>query len=166
MGIDIHIKVVSHEKIILDNMFDGRNYSWFSKIQNESDEYAFLDWQYSAQDGFFPDGVSPAELDGKGYYGFKYVSVPSLLEWFDTYKPDITAGWVRKIDAWKYRKKNMPIYEDSVYRYLEDGSITQDWEFMELPAPDDFMDYIVRMIREKVPAELIETSYLVIYFDC
>ena len=165
MGTDIHMKVVSQDKVIIDSLFDGRNYSWFNKILDEDDEYALLDWEYSVPEGFFPDNINPYDLRDKGYYGFKYVSLPSLLNWFDTYKPNITAGWVRKIDAWKYKVKGIPLYEDDIYPYLEDDAIIQDWEFIEVDAPNDCMQYVIETIRKEVPAELIENSYLVVYFD-
>lgn len=166
MGVDIHLSVVSNGKYIIESCFDGRNYRWFDKINNNEDEYAFLDWIYDMSNICLPRSVLD-KIDSGYYYGFKYISISELLKWFDTYAPNITAGWVRKIDAWKHRTKHMPINEDDVYPYLDDNAIIQDWEFIEFESSDDCMEYVITQIRELIPDNLdTDNSYLVVCFDC
>ena len=166
MGTDIHIHLIANGKFLLEDMFDGRNSFWFDKIHNEEDEYRYLNWQYNVENIALPQSVLKEVEEGDFYcYGFKYVKLSELLEWYDTYKPYIDAGWVRKIDAWKYRVKHIPI-EDNIYPYLDDDAIIEDWEFVEVPALDDCMEYVVNQIKELIPLNLdIENSYLVVYFD-
>jgi hypothetical protein len=164
MGVDIHMYVVSYGKYLSSDLFSGRNYLWFDKINNNEDEYAYLNWKYTLDENI-PEDIRRWQKENNGYYGFKFVRISELLDWFETYKPNITAGWVHKIDAWKYRMKNIPIFEDDIYSCLENNAIVEDWEFLELPDPDDCMEYIINQIKE-IPNLETENSYLVVYFDC
>lgn len=172
MGTDIHMSIVSKGQYLVKEFFSGRNYSWFDKILHETDEYSFLDWKYVSDNvddemnALIPQECLDAFREHDyGVYGLKYVKVLDLLTWFDTYKPNMTAGWVRKIDAWKHEEKNIPLCEDAIYSFLDDGAIVEDWEFMTMPAPDDCMDYVISTIRARVPMSLMGDAYLVVYFD-
>ena len=167
MGTDIHIHLITNGKFLLEDMFDGRNSLWFDKINNEENEYQYLNWQYNVEDIALPQSVLKEVAEGDYYcYGFKYVKISELLEWYDTYKPYIDAGWVRKIDAWRNRVKHIPLEDHTIYTYLDDDAIIEDWEFVEFPAPDDSMEYIVNQIKELIPLNLdIDNTYLVVYFD-
>ena len=159
MGIDIHVKIVRDAAIVLD-IDMGRNYSWFSKIQNEENEYGYLNWQYNPEYDAIPQEVRE-DLD-KGDWGFRFCNVAEFVDWFYKYKPNINAGWIRKKDAWLFNKKG--IAPEDYYDELEEGCIVADWEFCEFPATDDCAEDIVKEIESR-PFLNREHSYLVFYFD-
>lgn len=168
MGVDIHMYVVSYGKYLSSDLFDGRNYSWFDKINHNEDEYAYLNWKYTLDENI-PEDIRRLQKENSGYYGFKFIRIFELLDWFDTYKPNITAGWVRKRAAWRWRVKHIPIDENEIYYTLDGSAIVEDWEFLEIPALDDCMECVIKQIKEipelKEFPVLREDSYLVVYFD-
>lgn len=164
MGTDIHTYVVSEGKTLASNLFDGRNSEWFTKILQEEDEYALLPWQHQLDERIPQEFISLPREDPAYFFGFKFVKISDLFTWFNTYHPDLDAGWVRKKTFWEYKVKHVPISEDDVFDYLNDGATAEDWVFLEFPAFNDCMDCIIKQIADISNLDK-ENSYLLIYFD-
>jgi hypothetical protein len=162
MGTDIHVAIIRDGEFVTSEFDLGRNYSWFDKIQTEEDEYAYLKWHYDADDHVVPQQIRDL-LNERGYYGFKYVSVPDFISWFEKYHPDLDAGWVSTYSKWKWEKKHIAIDEDDVYHYLPEDVNKDDYVFMEFSAWDDSSALII----DNIPLDYMteDDVYLVFYFD-
>ena len=162
MGTDIHVAIIRNGEFITPEFDLGRNYSWFDRIQTEEDEYAYLNWHYNAEDLVVLQQIRDL-LNDHGYYGFRYVSVPDFVSWFNRYHPDLDAGWVSTYTKWKWTKKHIPIDIDDVYHYLPEDVNKDDYTFMEFPAYDDSSASVI----DNIPLEYAtdENAYLVFYFD-
>lgn len=160
MGTDIHVMVVKDGAFVIPEMDMARNYTWFGKIQHENDEYTYLNWQYNLENDAIPPEVRK-DIDN-GCWGFKFCNVAEFVNWFEKYKPDLDAGWIRKREAWLLDNKGVIPYD---YEYeLPENCVIEDWEFREFPASGDFAEDIITEIKSR-PFLDREHSYLVFYFD-
>lgn len=164
MGIDIHVAIVKDGKFITPEIELGRNYDWFTRIREELDEYDFMKWHYDVNADYIPEEITHLIKEDCGCFGFKCVTVKDFLNWYATYQPNLTAGWVRKKIAWMWEKKGVPIYLDEIYDTLEPDANMADWEFVETENTADESS----IIMGEIPLNVIndENAYIVFYFDC
>lgn len=164
MGMDIWIHVVNKNgKYVKKDLFDGRNRTWFCKINDEEDEYAYVNWIYDYNADFVPADIKKIfnSEEYTGYFGFKAVKVADLLKWYEKYRPDLDAGWIRKYDKWQLTVKG--IVPEVVYHYFDNDMNTNDWEWTEyIPKADDFIKEVIKELHDnKVKSD----DFVIIYFD-
>ena len=166
MGVDIHMSLISYNGIMKsDDIFEGRNGEWFDNLKGEychSIEYEKLNRKKG-----IPERV-PAEIrkdyDERDYYGYTYINVGEFRKWFNKYRPDLHAGWVRKYDAWLYEKKGIePDIDMDVERYLDLDANPADWVFIEFVDSWDCSAYLYAKLNT-LGAD--DSDNIVFYFDC
>lgn len=171
MGVDIHMALVRNDgKILIKDVYDGRNSEWFSNLQRNglNDEY------YSLPDKPGIPEFAPAfikeDYEGapqNGYYGFAYMSFQDYAKWYEEYKPQFDAGWVSTYDKWRMEKKGY-IPEDVLHYFPEDANPV-DLHFIEFTNPYDPNTCVINAVykyflenEEDYPCQ----AYLIYYFDC
>jgi len=105
MGVDIHMMLVRNGKVVVDNVFEGRNREWFDNITERGygDEYETFPCRYG-----WADELEEVYNEYKEWaYDFRTLSVVDFNEWFEKNRPDIDAGWVTKREAWLYVNKGI-----------------------------------------------------------
>ena len=164
MGMDIWVHVVNKNgEYIKKDLFDGRNSMWFGKINHEEDEYAYVPWIYNHDADFIPVDIKEDfnSKDYTGLFGFKAVKVADLLNWYDKYRPDIDAGWIRRYDKWRW--ENKAIAPEDVYHYFDDSMNINDWVWVEnLPKEDEYIKIIIDQINNN---QVNPNDFVIIYFD-
>ena len=164
MGMDIWVHVVNKNgEYVKKDLFDGRNTTWFYKINDEEDEYEYVPWIYDYNQDFVPSNVKENfnSKEYTGYFGFKAVTVKDLLTWYDKYRPDLDAGWIRKFDKWQLTVKG--IAPETVYHYFDNDMNINDWEWTEyIPKIDDCMEVIIKKLHDK---DIKNDDYVILYFD-
>lgn len=164
MGMDIHVHVVNKNgEYIKKNLFDGRNRMWFQKIDHEEDEYDYVKWIYDYEAEFVPVEVKKVFRSDEysGYFGFKAVKVADLLNWYDRYRPDVDAGWIRRYDKWRW--ENKATAPDEIYHYFDESMNVNDWVWVEnLPKEDECIKVIIDQIDNN---QVNPNDYVIMYFD-
>ena len=176
MGMDIHVHIVDKDGgYIAKEIWDGRNRAWFAKINQEEDEWDFVNWIYNYDAKFVPADIKKIfhSDEYSGYFGFKAVKVEDFVNWFEHYKPNITAGWMRKYDAWAMVHKHET--PDYVSKYWDaDEMDSNDWVFVEnIPTADEYVKDIINTINDY--SRLLKDNscwdgdwveaYIIFYFD-
>ena len=176
MGMDIHVHIVDKDgKYIAKEIWDGRNHEWFTKIDREEDEWNHVNWIYDYDKEFVPADIKKVfhSDEYSGYFGFKAVKVADFVEWYQTYKPQLTAGWMRKYDAWAMVHKHET--PDYVSKYWDaDEMDPNDWVFVEnIPTADEYAKDIIdtfttyrHELRDdsRWNGDWVE-AYVIFYFD-
>jgi len=182
MGKDIHMSVVDKDshKIILDNLFDGRNSDWFDNIscrnKGDDDVYDHLYPNYGLPECFVEANDRKYIVEnedgshGTGYFDFTYIVVKDFIDWFLKYRPDKFAGWVTTYEAWNYKMRNvLPTdgYGDHyIKRRLDKDDVIEDYVFMEFVDEHDCSFYIYEKLLDAIHnKEIKEDDLLVWYFD-
>lgn len=168
MGMDCTIAICDNDgTIISDNICDFRNSEWFNLLQEEGcedTEYAYINWNYG-----IPDKVSKQiqeDYDNRiesGYFNFRWITADDYVNWFERYRPDISAGWMPTYDKWLYEKKHI-LNEDNMYRYLASVSLGErkEYQFVEIEKELDDSKYIYDYLMQN---EYSKTWNLIFYFD-
>ena len=165
MGIDIHMFIAKDEKIIRDDIFDGRNSEWFRNIMGDGNDEEYN--TYPVRNYHWKnEGIVPEELI-KGYpddiyYGFRIVNVGKFREWFEKVKPYLSAGWVSRYDAWAYEKKGI-IPFDSVRNLAVSDLPPEDAVFIEYENPYDCSKWLYDYLAEE---DISDDAFIVYCFDC
>jgi len=163
MGVDITMSIIKDEEVIAKDIYSGRNSEWFGNLQGEgsSREYDYFPSKYG-----IPERV-PAFVEkaykGDYYYGFHYIKVGDYIDWFEEYKPDLTAGWITTYDWWAYITKH--IEPEEIYMNL--SSIPQekraDYAFHEINNPYNCSTWLYDYLNDnRIPMDAV----IVYYFDC
>ena len=164
MGMDIWVHVVNKNgEYVKKDLFDGRNRTWFCKINDEEDEYEYVKWIYNYDADFVPADIKEIfnSKEYTGFYGFKAVKVADLLNWYDKYRPDVDAGWIRRYDRWKWENKT--IAPEYISYYFDDSMDYIDWIWTEnLPKKDDCIKVIIDEIDNN---QVNPNDFVIIYFD-
>ena len=86
------------------------------------------------------------------------------MNWFERYRPDISAGWMPTYDKWLYEKKHI-LNEDNMYRYLASVSLGErkEYQFVEIEKELDDSKYVYDYLMQN---EYSKTWNLIFYFDC
>ena len=163
MGVDIHMHLIKGSEIIKEYLYDGRNYDWFANLRAEGDNEAY---RYFPSKYYEPTTKnSPKEImkdfKTEGYFGFTIVNVKELMKWYKDYRPDITAGWVSKYEAWLYDTKN--IIPDEIRTYFDPEIPKEDQVFKEFVNKYEPMTEIINYLFKN---NYIEGYDLIYYFDC
>ena len=128
-GVDIHLYICKDKKYIAEDIFEGRNSSWFANMQKEGidDTYQYLPIQYGISEKDTPDDYNHYNHD-LGYYGFYYIKVEDFKNWFLQYRPDEDAGWVTRYEKWAYNNKG--IYPEYLKKELTKNDVIEDMRFI------------------------------------
>lgn len=107
MGMDIHMALVKDKKYIAENIFDGRNSTWFNNMMGdgEDDVYDSLPSHYGYSE------QTPEEYKNdytmEWCFGFNYINVKDFKDWYLNHRPDEDAGWVTTYEKWTYETKGI-----------------------------------------------------------
>ena len=138
MGMDIMLNIVQDGEQIKENLFDGRNYNWFEKLQSngcdEIDEFLPVHRGLPSQ---VPQDYKEMEESDERYIEFYYMNVKEFKIWFAQYRPDLDAGWITTYEKWLYETKNI-IPELS--HYLPTDAVIEDWHFIEVE--DEYNNFL------------------------
>lgn len=170
MGVDIHMKLIDkYGNIVIEDLYDGRNPEWFDNLMNRGygEEYDEL-----PRISGIPEVVDDKtrEIYNKEnhgcYYGFYHMKMTDFVDWFNKYRPDMSAGWVRAYDAWAYEHKGVI---PDLYRYLDNEDIIEEMRFIEVVNPYDpnrlVMDRLVEYSNNNPWVDL-NGALIVYYFNC
>lgn len=158
MGMDIHTYVITKEgEIKARDLYEGRCTEWFNNLMGRgcNAEYSYLPTKYNVPD-FAPDEIKRDEENG--YFGFRYLTVKDWRDWFNEYKPNLDAGWVRKYDKWAWENKH--IVPEEYYHYLGEVDNPAEWEWCEFRKDYDVSEYLTEQL-----AGMDENDILIYYFD-
>lgn len=178
MGVDIYLHIVSKEgKMLHKNIFDGRSHEWFENMKGwgQGWDVEFKHWypEYGIPDNspeevkvIYDDctrslvkGESYSDREHFGYYDFRTATVKQWIIFFEKYRPDRDAGWIRKYDAFLLKRKG--IIPDEVQHYLDSDDRIEDFEWIEFDKKYDCSYWLYDFIMaNQVP----EDAYLVYYF--
>ena len=181
MGRDIHMFVVNKDshKIIIDDLYDGRNSNWFDNIscrdKGDDEAYDHLYVNYDLPEHFVEANNKEYIVkneDGTnytGYFDFTYITVEKFLKWFYKYRPDVFAGWVTRYEAWNWEKRHIlpnEFGDHYIKRTLDKDDVLQDYVFMEFEDDWDPSRNIAKMLEEAVSNNRITGDDLLVwYFD-
>ena len=123
MGMDIHMKIVKDKKVILDNVFEGRNREWFDDLMHQEYEiYSFLPMKYGWDNEIVPQELIDQYNDW--CFNFQMVKVGDFKSWYREKSPDYEAGFVPRYDAWQYEARK--IYPPEIYKYWHKDEMTAE----------------------------------------
>lgn len=164
MGMDITMYIIDENKIIAEDIFPGRNRSWFDNMmgEGEDEEYNYLPAMRGipAFAAKLSEDLDVEKLREKFYFGFHSIKVCDYIEWYRTYKPDIDAGWVTTYDKWCWEHKC--IMPEDVYHTLPEDARIEDWHFIEFYNDYDNARWLFSyLVDNQIPAN----AYIVYYFD-
>lgn len=169
MGVDIDMMIMREDgTVVMKDMFMGRNYDWFEKLQLCSGEEIYDEFlpTFSGIPSFSPKSLQQAYVEGEeeGCFGFHFMKVEDYLNWYDTYKPNIDAGWVSAYEKWKIERKNWkPEY---LNRYRPEDAAPGDAFFVECEVACNDTG-IVEQIRDNEDVMRNKNQYwIVYYFTC
>jgi len=165
LGVDIHIHIVENNKIIKKDIFDGRNYDWFDKLQGGYNElqreynYLKISQGFSTQT---PKSIIE-KYSEKFYYGHRHIKVKDFNEWFIKYRPDLDAGWVTTYDKWLIERKGVSISEIEYYKELPEDANINDMHFIEFECPYDCSKWLYEYL---INNNIDENADIIYCFDC
>lgn len=169
MGVDMDMMVMRDDgAVVMKDMFMGRDSDWFEKLQMYSCEEIYDDFlpAFSGIPSFSPKELQRvyAEYEGEGFYGFHFMKVEDYLNWYDTYKPNIDAGWVSAYEKWKIERRHWkPEY---LTRYRPEDAAPDDVFFVECEVLCHDTE-IVEQIRDNEDVMRDKGRYwIVYYFTC
>ena len=124
--------IVQNGEIVASDIFSGRDTEWFMKMQNASFDEVYD--QLPIVIGF--SNKAPAELKDSftrkdGYFGHCHILVKFFKKWYETYHPDLKAGWVTTYDKWRIEKKGYVPRDEDVKEALCATDILKDMCFIE-----------------------------------
>lgn len=161
MGVDIHLHIIKDQKVIAQDIFDGRNSEWFDNLQGRGNDsgYDRLPTEY----GFPDEAPNFIKEDAKkgGYYGFHYIIAGEFCEWFNKYHPDLQAGWISTFDKWQLERKK--IIPEEFYYILPNDANDKDMIFCEWQNEYDCSLWLYNYLLEH---EVYADAVIVYYFDC
>lgn len=162
MGTDIHMNIIRNGKYIKENIFDGRNYEWFDNLEGRGweEEYDHLFTDYDIPDEV-PDEIKD-HYNSNDYYGFHYITVLEFKKWFETYRPDIKAGWVSTYDKWKWEHKHIAPKDPK--RYLDEDDDLRDLHFIEYFDEYECSKWLYNYLVDN-KKEIEDTDIIIYYFD-
>lgn len=131
MGMDIHLFIVKNKEYIAEDIFDGRNSTWFNNLQGRGydEEYDSLPRNYGISDEA-PEEWTHHYEDKSSYFGHYYLNVKEFKDWFLKYRPDEDAGWVTRYEAWAYKHKG--IEPEYLQKKLSHDDIIKDMKFIKI----------------------------------
>lgn len=155
MGVDIHMAIYKDGKYEALDFPYVRNTEFFDRFSGRNDfgVYSRLPRKYNYPD---VEGFEDAEY----CYGFFALNAGDVRKWYDQYKPDEYAGYVRRYDKWLYETKGISPYEYLLYLEEEDAA-NRDWVWLEWNNPNDMINWFMDIIKD-MPDE----QDILIYFDC
>ena len=128
MGTNIFMYLVKDNKIVKNDIFNGRDSEWFQNLQGNGwdDIYDELPRHY----GVSPQAPSSLATKANEVYHFDklYMSVKDFKDWFNQYKPQLRAGWVTTYDKWNYETRGTIPDEK---RFLDKEDNINDYHFIE-----------------------------------
>ena len=170
MGVDIHMKLIDkYGTVLIDSLYDGRNSEWFDNLMNRGydEEYDELPRMIGIPEVADDETAKAYSKENHGfYYGFSYIKTTDFIDWFNKYRPDISAGWVKTYDKWAYEHKG--IIPNDVSRYLSEDNIIEDMHFIEIVNPYDPNRSVLDRLYEYDKNWQIDLkdTIIVYYFDC
>lgn len=140
MGMDIMLNIIQDGEQIKENLFDGRNYDWFDKLQGNG--YDAIDDLLPVHRGLpiqAPQNYKEMEEsdESKSYIKFYYMNVKDFRDWFIKYRPDMDAGWVTTYEEWLYEVKNIV---PELAHYLPIDAVIEDWHFINIQ--DEYNNFL------------------------
>ena len=148
MGTDIHMNIVKGGKFLAEDIFPGRNSTWFRNLQEEGEDPLYDDLQLVYGTSTKAPEEYRTEIHNSDFWGFGYhhVLVKYFKEWFEKYQPHLDAGWVTKYEAWNFKTRG--IEPEALYHELPKGAIPQDWEFIEITNKYDCSRWLYEYLIE------------------
>ena len=167
MGVDIHMFVVKDKEVLKEDIFEGRNSQWFNNLQGSyvTDlAYDHLPVKRSwKEECGIPNELITEYKKEDCYYGHRMIRVSDYINWFNKYKPDLTAGWVTKYDAWAYYNKG--IVPKDIYHNLKEADLaSEDAVFIEIKlngCATWLCEYLTN-VKNGIPCD----AYVIYCFDC
>ena len=131
MGMDISLYIFKNKKCIAEDIFDGRNTTWFNNMMGRGNDevYDSLPLGYGISDQVSEDWTKHYE-DPTSYFEHHYINVKEFKDWFLKYRPDIDAGWVTRYEAWAYKHKG--IEPEYLRKELNHDDIIEDMRFIKV----------------------------------
>ena len=162
MGMDIVLDIIQDGKQIKKDLFDGRNYDWFEKLQGEG--YDEIDELLPIHRGLPSQAPQEykkmQERNEDGFYTtFYYMNVKEFKIWFAQYRPDLDAGWITTYEKWLYETKNII---PELGHYLPTGAVTEDWHFIEVQ--DEYNNFL--WLYNILMDENISDNADIVYYFC
>ena len=165
MGMDIHMNIVDKDgNYIEKDIYEGRNSDWFSNLRGDGwdDEYDHLPSYMGIPE------KSPEDMREKfdkpasgGYFGFYYMTVKAFKNWFDSYRPDLKAGWATTYDKWRIEKKHYVPAELPIY-VPEDATDKEHMHFVEYIDYYENSRWLYKHLKE---GNIPNDAYITYYFD-
>ena len=163
MGQNIKMCIVQNNEKIADNIFKGRNSAWFIELQGDClvqgiehfpccngisifapKDYRTTDLVYEMYGNIY---ITPAY----------YIPVQDFINWFESFRPDISAGWVNTYDRWLYEKKHI---EPKLLHELPKEIQEFDWHFIEVEDKYNLFKWLYDyIINNNIPTENTDIQY-------
>lgn len=163
MGMDIMLDIVQNSEQIKHNLFDGRNYDWFEKLQGNG--YDTIDELLPVHRGLpsqVPQNYKKMEEsadEGKCYIEFYYMNVKDFKDWFIKYRPDMDAGWVTTYEKWLYEVKNII---PELTHCLPPDAVIEDWHFINIQDEYNNFLWLYNILKD----ENISDNADIVYYFC
>lgn len=143
MGMDIHTYICDEDGVIkYKDIWEGRNSDFFANLSGHG--YNRIYDRFPVEYGLSENIEAELSEDEKKYcFDFRHIQVGKFIEWFEKYRPDITAGWCSKFEAWLYKTKG--IAPEELHARLHEDDIVEDYEFIVVEkaydCAKDFYDF-------------------------
>ena len=169
MGVDIHMYIIRGNKMVAENIFDGRNPDWFNNLQGKysGNEYDTLPVSFGVPREI-PSGLESAAISSidNCYYGHAYMVVQEFCEWFEKARPDRDAGWVTIREKWLIENKG---HDPEIYikPELDRNDILENMCFIEYKHEYDCSAWLYTYLKNKMEQGTIKKDDVIFYyFDC
>ena len=160
MGMDIHTYICDEDGVVQHkDIWEGRNSDFFANLSGKGYDRAYdkLPVEY----GLSKNLEAELSEDEKKYcFDFRHIQVGKFIEWFEKYRPDVTAGWCTKFEAWLYKTKGIAPEELSERLYEDD--IVEDREFIVVEKVYDCARDLYDFFKDY---EINPNYYLNYFFD-
>jgi hypothetical protein len=162
MGMDITLSIFKNKECIAENIFDGRNSTWFNNMMGGGDDeiYDSLPLGYGISDETSAEWAKLHEDPGS-YFERHYINVKDFKDWFLDKRPDIDAGWVTRYEAWAYKHKG--IQPECLQKRLWETDVIEDMKFIEVTNKYDCSAWLYCYLEDN---EIPEDACIQYCFDC
>ena len=158
MAMDIHTYICDEYGLVrYKDIWEGRNSNFFANLCGYGDNRIYENFPVKyGLSACAEDEISKKEREH--CFDFRHTRVGDFIEWYEIYKPNVTAGWCSKFEAWLYKNKGIIPY--NLTENLCEEDIIEDREFIEVNSDRDPSVYFYKFFKN----HNVDEDYFLNYF--
>jgi hypothetical protein len=162
MGVDLHMSIFKNKECIAEDIFKGRNSTWFNNIMGKGNDeiYDSFPLKYGDSNETSEEWVR-LHKDPGSYFGHHYINVKEFKDWFLKYRPDEDAGWVTTYEKWAYENKG--IEPEYLKKELCKDDVIEDMHFIVVTNKYDCSAWLYCYLEDN---DIPDDAVVQYCFDC